>query len=161
MLSAWQQALGKEGRDRTTFHGQPMPSVDILPRVWHSAKKSFAECPCLPSAILCRVQHSAKQVFAECSIFNTQQRILHSAKYLFLVVTRLLSDSSWILSTFCVLNRLFKQAMVHINYKTNQTYPYCTSSIFLCCSLRRFHRNFIEGQFNFTWFQLWTTVRVL
>ena len=27
------------------FHGQPMPSVEILPRVWHSAKKSFAECP--------------------------------------------------------------------------------------------------------------------
>ena len=76
---------------------QPMPSAELLPRVWHSAKKSFAECTFLPSAwhsaknslpsvILCRVRHSAKNVFAECPIFYTRQRILHSAKSLFPVV---------------------------------------------------------------------------
>ena len=37
------------------YAGQPMPSAALLPRVWHSAKKSFAECRCLPSA-----RHSAK-----------------------------------------------------------------------------------------------------
>ena len=66
---------------------QPMPSAAFLPRVWHSAKKSFVDCIFLPSAILCRVWHSAKKVFAECPIFNTRQRILHSAKALFPVVT--------------------------------------------------------------------------
>ena len=79
------------------YAGQPMPSAALLPRAWHSAKKSFAESfflssarhsakNSLPSAILCRVQHSAKKVFAECPIFDTRQRILHSAKSLFLVV---------------------------------------------------------------------------
>ena len=97
------QALGKEGRGRAPFHGQPMPSVEILPRVWHSAKKSFAECLCLPSArhsakkslpsaILCRVQRSAKKIFAECPIFDTRQRNLHSAKSLFPVVYVLTVD---------------------------------------------------------------------
>ena len=79
------------------YAGQPMPSAALLPRAWHSAKKSFAECPflpsarhsaknSLPSAILCRVRHSAKKVFAECPIFDTRQSSLHSAKALFLVV---------------------------------------------------------------------------
>ena len=68
------------------YAGHPMPSAALLPRVWHSAKKSFAECIFLPSAIICRVQHSAKKVFAECPIFDTRQRILHSAKSLFPVV---------------------------------------------------------------------------
>ena len=30
------------------YAGQPMPSAALLPRAWHSAKKSFAECPFLP-----------------------------------------------------------------------------------------------------------------
>jgi len=68
------------------YAGQPMPSAALLPRAWHSAKKSFAECPFLPSAFLCPVRHSTKKVFAECPIFNTRQRILHSAKSLFPVV---------------------------------------------------------------------------
>ena len=79
------------------YAGQPMLSAALLSRAWHSAKKSFAECPCLPSVrhsaknslpsvILCRVQHSVKKVFVECSIFDTRQRILHSAKSLFPVV---------------------------------------------------------------------------
>ena len=32
------------------YVGQPMPSAALLPRVWHSAKKSFAKCNYLPSA---------------------------------------------------------------------------------------------------------------
>ena len=85
------------------YVGQPMPSAAFLPRVWHSAKKSFAECSFLPSAwhsaknslpsvILYRVRHSAKKVFAECLIFNTRQRILHSVKYLFPVVQDFFKD---------------------------------------------------------------------
>ena len=35
------------------YAGQPMPSAMLLPRAWHSAKKSFAESLFLPSAILC------------------------------------------------------------------------------------------------------------
>ena len=65
------------------YAGQPMPSAVILPKAWHLANKSFAECPflptarhsaknSLPSAILCRVRHSAKKVFAECPIFYTR-----------------------------------------------------------------------------------------
>ena len=46
------------------YAGQPMPSAALLPRVWHSAKKSFAEC------IFCRVQF-----FAECSVFDTRQNL--------------------------------------------------------------------------------------
>ena len=65
------------------YAGQPMPSTGLLPRAWHSAKKSFAECPV---AIFCRVRHSAKKVFAECPIFDTQQSSLHSANALFPVV---------------------------------------------------------------------------
>ena len=37
------------------YAGQPMPSAALLPRAWHSANKSFTECPFLPSA-----RHSAK-----------------------------------------------------------------------------------------------------
>ena len=79
------------------YVGQPMPSAVLLPRAWHSAKKSFAESLFLPSvrhsaknslssAILCRVRHSAKKVFAECPIFDTRQSSLHLANALFPVV---------------------------------------------------------------------------
>ena len=68
------------------YAGQPMPSAALLPRAWHSAKKSFAECPFLPSAILCRVRHSTKKVFVECPIFDTRQSSLYLAKALFPVV---------------------------------------------------------------------------
>ena len=79
------------------YAGQPIPSVVLLPRAWHSTKKSFAESlflssarhsakNSLPSAILCRVRHSAKKVFAECLIFDTRQSSLHSAKIPFPVV---------------------------------------------------------------------------
>ena len=53
------------------YAGHPTPSAALLPRVWHSAKKSFAECSSLP---------------AECPIFDTRQSILHSAKIPFPVV---------------------------------------------------------------------------
>jgi len=85
---------------------QPMPSAAFLPRVWHSAKKSFAECTflpsawhsaknSLPSAILCRVRHSVKKVFAECPIFDTRQSSLYSAKILSPVVINLHGHPKW------------------------------------------------------------------
>jgi len=58
----------------------------------------------LPSAILCRVQHSAKKVFAECPIFDTQQRILHSAKSLFSVVIEREHFCSFIILTSVAVN---------------------------------------------------------
>ena len=86
------------------YAGHPIPSAAFLPRVWHSAKKSFAECIFLPSAILCRVQHSAKKVFAECPIFDTQQRILHSAESLFSVVIAREPFCSFIILTYVAVN---------------------------------------------------------
>ena len=59
------------------YAGQPMPSAAFLPRVWHSAKKSFTECNSLPSATL------GKEGLCRVPVFNTWQRILHSAKSLF------------------------------------------------------------------------------
>ena len=70
------------------YAGQPMPSATRLSRAWHSTKKSFAECPFLPSA-LPSARHSAKKVFVECPIFDTRQSSLHSAKIPFPVVTLL------------------------------------------------------------------------
>ena len=62
------------------YAGQPMPSAALLPRVWHSAKKSFAEC------IFCRVPGTQQRTFnrvpffAECS--TRQRRSLPSARFL-------------------------------------------------------------------------------
>ena len=57
------------------YAGQPMSSAALLPRAWHSANKSFAECLAL-----------GEELFAECPIFDTRQRSLHSAKAVFPVV---------------------------------------------------------------------------